>query len=266
MIAPISGCLLRDRRFDRRGQAQLSVDVACFMGVSTVKPGVLSVGSALPDPPFEFMDGGEPCGFDIELMQAVAADLGLAWRLVLYTGADFNEIFGGLASGAWDCVASGATITSDRLRLASFCTPYIRSGQSLVCNIEATPHIKSVDDLHGMILGVQQGNTSEPVAHRLKDEGRIAEVRTYPYHDIGIMLNDLAAEKIGAVMKLAPVMHWMTRNRPRLRVVQEGITDERLGIAVRLGNDDLRTAINDAQARLQKSGTLSQLVRKWLQA
>ncbi len=236
------------------------------MGVSTVIPGVLCVGSALPDPPFEFMDGDEPRGFDVELMQAIAAELGLSWRLIPYAGADFNGIFGGLASGEWDCVASGATITPQRVRLASFCSPYIRSGQSLVCNIEATPHVRSIDDLHGMILGVQRGNTSEPVAHRLKDEGRIGEVRTYAYHDIGVMLDDLAAGKIDGVMKLAPVMHWMTRNRPRLRVVQEGITDERLGVAVRQGNDALRAAINDAQARLQKTGALSQLVKKWLQA
>ncbi len=239
---------------------------ALLMGVTTIIPRVLSVGSALPDPPFEFMDGDEPRGFDVELMQAIAAELGFAWRLIPYAGADFNGIFGGLASGKWDCVASGATITPERVRLASFCTPYIRSGQSLVCNIEATPHVRSIDDLHGMILGVQRGNTSEPVAHRLKDEGRIAEVRTYAYHDIGVMLDDLAAGKIGGVMKLAPVMHWVTRNRPQLRVVQEGITDERLGVAVRLGNDALRVAINDAQARLQKCGVLPQLVKKWLQA
>ena len=116
------------------------------------------------------------------------------------------------------------------------------------------------------ILGVQHGNTSEPVARRLKDEGRIAEVRTYAYHDIGAMLDDLAAGKIGGVMKLAPVMHWMIRGRPRLRVVQEQITDEMLGIAVRLGDDALREAVNDAQARLQDSGALPQLVKKWLQA
>ncbi|MFA6207657.1 MAG: transporter substrate-binding domain-containing protein, partial [Methylocystis sp.] len=136
---------------------------------------------------------------------------------------------------------------------------------SLVCNVEATPSVRSIDDLRGMILGVQQGNTSEPVAHRLKDEGRIAEMRTYAYHDIGAMLDDLSAGKIGAVMKLAPVMRWMIRNRPQLRIVQDGITDERLGIAVRLGDDALRTAINDAQARLHKSGALPQLVKKWLQ-
>ncbi len=57
------------------------------------------------------------------------------------------------------------------------------------------------------------------------------------------MLDDLEAGTIGAVMKLAPVMHWLIRNRPTLRVVQEGITDEKLGIAVALGNDPLRQAI-----------------------
>jgi ABC-type amino acid transport substrate-binding protein len=235
------------------------------MSLSTVIPGVLCVCAALPDPPFEFMDGDTPRGFDVELMQAIAAELGLEWRLVPYAGADFNGIFGGLATGTWDCVASGATITPARERMAAFCVPYIRSGQSLVCNIEATPHVRSIDDLHGMTVGVQHGNTSEPVAHRLKDEGRIAEVRTYAYHDIGRMLDDLAAGRIGGVMKLAPVMRWLTRNRPLLHVVQEGITDESLGVSVRLGNDGLRQAIDGAQARLQDNGVLPRLVKKWLQ-
>ncbi len=227
---------------------------------------MLSVGSALPDPPFEFLQANEPRGFDIELTQAIAAELGLAWRLCPYTGADFNGILDGLARRTFDCVASGATITPERERLASFCAPYLRSGQSLVCNIEATPHVSCIDDLKGMILGVQHGNTSEPVAHRLKAEGRVAEVRTYAYHDIGAMLDDLAAGKIGAVMKLAPVMRWMIKDRPRLRVVEEGITDERLGIAVRLDDKALLEAINDVQARLQESGALQRLAQKWLNA
>ena len=93
------------------------------MSLSTVTEGVLCVGSALPDPPFEFMEANEPRGFDIELMQTVAAELGLAWRLCAYSGADFNGIFGGLAKGTCDSVASGATITPERERLASSCEP-----------------------------------------------------------------------------------------------------------------------------------------------
>jgi ABC-type amino acid transport substrate-binding protein len=241
-------------------------DTESFMNVGPMISGVLCVGSAFPDPPFELMEGDKPSGFDIELMQAIAAELYLEWRLIRYTDEDFNGIFAGLANGTYDCVASGATITPERERVATFCAPYICSGQSLVCNIEATPQVRSVDDLHGMIIGVQHGNTSEPVAHRLKDDGRVAEVRTYAYHDIGVMLDDLAAGKIGAVMKLAPVMHWLTRSRPALRVVQEGITDERLGISVRLGNEVLRDAIDGAQARLQDNGVLPKLVKKWLMA
>ena len=236
------------------------------MVFSTVVTGVFCVGAALPDPPFEFMDGDTARGFDVELMQAIGAELGLQWRLVPFAGSDFNGIFAGLANGAFDCVTSGATITPERERMATFCAPYIQSGQSLVCNIEATPHVRSIDDLRGMIIGVQHGNTSEPVAHRLKADGRVAEVRTYAYHDIGVMLDDLAAGKIGAVMKLAPVMHWFTRSRPALRVVQERITDEKLGVSVRLGNKALRQAIDAAQTKLQNTGVLPQLVTKWLRA
>jgi ABC-type amino acid transport substrate-binding protein len=236
------------------------------MKLETIIPSVLCVGSALPDPPFEFMDGGNPRGFDVELMQAIAAELGLTWRLIPYAGADFDGIFEGLATGIYDCVTSGTTITPERQRMAAFCAPYICSGQSLVCNVKATPHVRSINDLDGMIIGVQKGNTSEPVAQQLLDEGRVAEVRSYVYHDIDAMLDDLAAGRIGAIMKLAPVMHWLTRKRPSLRVVQEGITDEKLGVCVRLENEGLRQAINSAQAHLQAKGALPKMVRNWLQA
>jgi len=92
----------------------------------------LKVGAALPDPPFEFMSKDGPAGFDIALMQRIAEKLGREWQLVPYQGADFNAIFAGLASGAYDCIASGATITPGRQRIADFCAPYVVSGQSLV--------------------------------------------------------------------------------------------------------------------------------------
>jgi polar amino acid transport system substrate-binding protein len=235
------------------------------MMIKTLTPSILLVASALPDPPFEFVNGGKPTGFDVELMQAICGDLGLNWQLAHYTGGDFNGIFAGLADGSWDCVASGTTITKERQAVASFCAPYFESGQSLVCNIKKTPQVHSVDDLGGMSLGVQHGNTSEPVAQQLQVAAKVAAVRIYAYHDIGVMLADLEAGKIGAVMKLAPVMHWLIRNRPALGVVQEGITTEQLGLAVRLGNEPLRRAIDDAQARLRERGVLDKLIRKWLQ-
>ena len=236
-----------------------------MMTLTTLTPGVLRVGSALPDPPFEFLDGTTPAGFDVDWLQAIASDLGLKWRLEHYTGEDFNSIFAGLTTGSWDCVASGTTITLSRQAVASFCAPYFESGQSLVVNIQKTPHVHAIDDLTGMTLAVQHGNTSELLAQRLEAAGRVAEVRTYAYHDINVMLADLEAGRIQGIMELAPVMHWLIRQRPSLRVVQEGITREKLGVAVGLNNEPLRTAIDAAQVRLRQQGVLDKLIRKWLQ-
>ena len=65
-------------------------------------------------------------------------------------------------------------------------------------------------------------------------------------------------------MKLAPVTHWLVQDRPRLKVVQTGITREILGVCVREGDTALRAAIDEAQAALAKDGTLGQLIEQWL--
>jgi polar amino acid transport system substrate-binding protein len=219
------------------------------------------VGAALPDPPFEFIKQSGPSGFDIALMQRIAGKLGRAWQLVRYEGADFNGIFAGLDSGAYDCVASGTTITPAREKVADFCAPYAVSGQSLVVD---AAQVHGIDDLAGLVIGVQHGNTSEPVAEKLVAEHRAARVRIYAYNEIEKALDDLSTGGCDAFMKLAPVTAWFLRDRPKLKVVQVGITTERLGICVRKGNATLRDAIAKAQAELRADGTLAALVKEWL--
>jgi polar amino acid transport system substrate-binding protein len=226
----------------------------------------LKVGAALPDPPFEFMEDGKPAGFDIALMQLIASRLGRKWELVPYEGADFNGIFAGLESGACDCVASGATITPEREKIADFCDPYVVSGQSLVVDPQRHPDVRSIGDLKGLVIGVQQGNTSEPVARRLVAEGRAGGVSIYAYAEIEKALAELSTGGCDAFMKLAPVTAWLVRTWPRLRVVETGITREWLGVAVRRGDHDLCNAINAAQRALLRDGTLPSLVAQWLGA
>ncbi|MBN9510763.1 MAG: amino acid ABC transporter substrate-binding protein [Alphaproteobacteria bacterium] len=225
---------------------------------------VLRVGAALPDPPFEFMTAAGPAGFDIMLMQRIAALLGREWQLVPYTGADFNGIFAGLNNDTCDCIASGTTTTPARERIADFCAPYVVSGQSLVVDPRRHPTVHGIDDLKGLVIGVQQGNTSQPVADRLVAEHRAARVRVYAYDQIETALDDLVGGGCDVFMKLAPVTEWYVRSRPWLQVVQTGITRERLGICVRKGNVALRDAIGAAQAALEKDGTLPALIAQWL--
>jgi polar amino acid transport system substrate-binding protein len=166
---------------------------------------VLRVGTALPDPPFEFMTEDGPAGFDITLMQRIAETLGRECQLMPYEGADFNGIFAGLDDGSYDCVTSGTTVTPGRSKIADFCAPYAVSGQSLVVDVSRHPNVHGITDLKGLVIGVQQGNTSQPVADKLVAEHRAARVRVYAYDEIEKALNDLMSGGCDAFMKLAPV-------------------------------------------------------------
>ena len=224
---------------------------------------LLRVGSAFPDPPFD--DARHPpTGLDVDLMRAVAAHLGREYEPHRYAGGDFEGIYDSLAAGDFDVVTSGATITEHRATKARFCTPYVRSGQSLVVNHVRTPAIESTGDLRDAVLGVQRGNTSEPVAERLLARGRVREVRRYDYDAIVGALDDLDAGRIQAFMKLEPVMRELTRGRPALRIVQTGITHERIASAVRLDDRALAAAIDGAQRAMAADGTLAALGARWM--
>jgi ABC-type amino acid transport substrate-binding protein len=217
---------------------------------------------ALPDPPFNGMaDGG---GLDVDLIGAVGTALGLAVDVIAYRGADFNGIFGELATGAYDCVIAGTTVTPERQRKASFAPPYLISGQSLAVDVVRFPTVRSVDDLAGLTIGVQQGNTSQPIAERLVAQGKAKALRVYDYGDVRSALADLTTGGCDAFMKLGPVLTELTRSVADVEVVQRGISREDIAIAVALGDDATLAQIATAQDRLESDGTLQGLRRKWL--
>jgi polar amino acid transport system substrate-binding protein len=115
-----------------------------------------------------------------------------------------------------------------------------------------------------LVIGVQQGNTSQPVADKFVTEHRAGRVQVYAYDEIEKALDDLSSGGCDAFIKLAPVTAWFVRDRPKLKVVETGITVERLAICVRKGNTALHSAINEAQSALVADCTLAALIKQWL--
>jgi ABC-type amino acid transport substrate-binding protein len=126
------------------------------------------------------------------------------------------------------------------------------------------PHVRSIDDLEGLTIGVQQGNTSQPIADRLVAEGKAASVRVYDYGSIRTALTDLTTGTCDAFMKLAPVLTALVKPIPRVEVVQRGISVENIAIAVPIADQGLLRHITAAQEELDQEGTLQQIRRKWL--
>jgi len=86
----------------------------------------------------------------------------------------------------------------------------------------------------------------------------------YAYDRIGQALDDLSSGGCDAVMKLAPVLTWLVRDRPHVEVVERGISREEIAVAVRTGDHALRERIESAQRTLAADGTLDRLRSTWL--
>ena len=221
----------------------------------------LRVGAAIPDPPFNGMP--EDSGLDIDLMNAIAQSLRATVEFIPYQGTDFNGIFDDLGS-AYDCVAAGTTVTPERETKAKFVPPYLISGQSLAVDTSRLPNVRSIDDLDGLTIGVQQGNTSQPIADRLVAQGKAKAVRVYDYGAIRSALTDLTTGACDAFMKLAPVLTELVKPIAGVELVQRGISVENIAIAVGLHDQALFARITVAQEELEQDGTLQLLRRKWL--
>jgi polar amino acid transport system substrate-binding protein len=221
----------------------------------------LRVGAAFPDPPFNGMP--DDTGLDIDLMAAIAESLRATVEFVPYEGPDFNGIFDALGS-AYDCVTAGTTVTPERETKAQFVPPYLISGQSLAVDTTRLSDVKTIDDLQGLTIGVQQGNTSQPIADRLVAEGKAKAVRVYDYGSIRTALTDLTTGGCDAFMKLAPVLTELVKPIPGIEVVQRGISVENIAIAVPLADQTLLSRITVAQAELEADGTLPRIRQKWL--
>lgn len=222
----------------------------------------LRVGAAYPDPPFNAMPGQS--GLDIEVMTALAGALGERVEFVAYEGPDFDGIFDRLTAGDYDCVIAGTTVTPERERRAAFLPPYLISGQGLAVDTARLPHVRSVDDLAGLTVGVQRGNTSEAIAERLVADGKAARVRVYDYGAVSTAIADLVAGGCDAVLKLAPVLAELVKAVPEVDMVQRGLSVEDIAIAVNPDDQPLLARLQVAQAELEDDGTLQRIRRKWL--
>lgn len=218
------------------------------------KSGELRIGTDATYPPLESAEGGQFTGFDIDLGNAVARELGVR---AVWINSGFDGIFPALQNGTFDAVISSVTITPERSATMLFSDPYYDSGQ-LIAVRKGTQGISKPEDLAGKKAGVQINTTAQIDLEKRKG------ISVAVYNSIDLALLDLKNGRIDAVVSDAPVLRYMIRQSfPDLTTVGKRFTDEKFGIAIAQGNDDLRRAINAALWRLTESGEYARINTQW---
>ncbi len=137
--------------------------------------GVLRVAIDATYPPMEFMEGGQPVGFDVDLARELARRLGVTAEFIVM---DWDGILAGLASGRYDIILSSMNITPARQQQVDF-IEYARMAQVFVTT--QGRNIRTEQELAGQRVAVQTNTTSQRWVEQLRQRGvAVQEIRPFP--------------------------------------------------------------------------------------
>lgn len=217
----------------------------------------ITVASDIAYRPFEYVEGGEPVGFDIDLMREIGRRAGFTPE---FQNVTFDGIVPGLGNNLYDAAISAMTITPEREEAIDFSDPYFNADQSLL--VPADSDILSVDDLAGTTVGVQLGTTGASTAEEYQAAGQVGEVRTFD--TIEDAFAALENGQVDAVINDLPVSQdRANQSDGRLEIVQTIPTGEQYGIAFPTDSELVGPA-NEALEQIKQDGTYAEIYERWI--
>jgi polar amino acid transport system substrate-binding protein len=230
---------------------------ACLVGHSTgalAQADVLRVGTDATFPPMEYTENGKRTGFDIELVEAMAAAMG---RKLEWVDIDFKGLIPGLMSKRFDMAVSAIYITDERKKVVDFTEPYFAGGLITMVKVGNTS-LKAPIDLNGKKVSVQVGTKSVSYLKQAFPKVELVEVEKNQE-----MFNLVDIGRADALVTGKPAAFQYMRTRPGLMVVEPQLTTEEYGMAIRKDTPELTKAANAALAKLRADGSYGRLVAKW---
>ena len=213
--------------------------------------GKLTVATSPDFPPFESLEGNEVVGIEVDILNLIAAELGVELEIIQM---DFDSVLFGIQSAKYDCGMSGITASEDRKENMLFTTPYYNAAQVIV--VKEGSAITGKADLAGKKVSVQTGTTA--------DEGCKAE---------GLDVSAFAANADAkAALTTGKVDAWIVDNLTAMQMVEEGdglviltekMTEEPYAFAFAFGSEDLVAEIDKALKTLIDNGTIESIFAQY---
>ncbi|MFN3410691.1 MAG: basic amino acid ABC transporter substrate-binding protein [Exilispira sp.] len=119
---------------------------------------ILKVGTNAEYPPFEYKDGDQFLGIDMDIARYIATKLG---KKIEISDIDFDSLIPSLQNNKFDMVIAAMTITDERKQIVDFSIPYYTANQSIIVKQDSSLAINSEEELAKLKIGVQRGTTGE---------------------------------------------------------------------------------------------------------
>lgn len=221
---------------------------------ATIKQsGSIVVASEGAYAPFNYFQGSTLSGYEIDVMEAMAAKLGLKveWRAL-----SFDALIASIRQDRFDAAIASHGITEERQKSVDFVNPHYCSGGVVVAK---TGGPLKAAELANKVIGVQLATTYADAAKKVTGA---KEVKTFP--------KDTDAQQ---ALLSGRVDAWVTDRFVAKSAVEKNASAglktgdmlfvERDAAIVRKGNAELRDHLNKALADIKADGTLHKISEKY---
>lgn len=212
-------------------------------------------------PPYEYVEGEEYKGIDVEIAQAIADDLGMKLEI---DDMDFDSIIPAITTGKADMSLAGMTVTEDRKKNVSFSDSYATGVQVII--VPEDSDITGPDDLSDKLIGVQQGTTGDIYCSDKPENGGYGEDHVVAYQNGASAVQALKTGKVDAVViDNEPAKAFVAENEG-LKILDTEYISEDYAIAIAKDNTELLDKVNASLTKLKEDGTVQSIIDKYIKA
>ncbi len=213
------------------------------------------IGTDTTFAPFEFEDdSGKHTGIDIQLMEAIAEEMGfkVEWQVL-----GFNASVTALEAGQVDGVIAGMSIKPERELKYDFSEPYYNSTTGIAVKEDSA--FASLEDLRGQTVVAKTGTTGAQYAESIAEE---YELELIYVEESSIMYTYVESGQAIACFEDYPVIQYeITRGNVDCKVISESDASTPYGFAVLKGtHSELLTAFNEGLKNMKDSGKYDELL------
>lgn len=220
---------------------------------------VIRVGVDNQYPPYDFLDEmGNPIGFDVEIIQAIANHQKLNIELV---PQGWEMLMGDLNSGKNDLVMSGLMRTEARESKYSLSNTYAWGQDSIAIRPENNS-VRNLQDLTGQKISTLKGSAYVEQLEAVfgEDSPNIVGKPT----DF-LAFQELALGRVEAMLGEKHMFQHYAKNYPevKFKTVDDWIEPYEMVIVAPKANADLMNKVNAGLAGIVADGTYAQIYQKW---
>ena len=216
-------------------------------------------------PPYEYIEGNDYAGIDIEIAGLIAEKLG---RELVVENMNFNSIINAVESGKADIGMAGLTVNEDRLKSVNFTDSYATGVQAII--VPENSPIKTVEDIYAegaaYKFGVQLSTTGDIYISTEINDDKTLNGTVEQYTTGAEAVAALVAGKIDCVViDNEPAKSFVAANKG-LKVLDTEYAVEDYAICLAKDNTELLEQVNKALGELKAEGKIDSIINKYIPA